>query len=182
MIGRLKSVPRKRETITVILSVIYKEGKSTKENITNQVRERQRMDEVVAQNQALARTREKETYDKKSGKIFEVGEQVMLFNPAVKLGESKKFSPHYKGPYFIDKKLSETNYVLKPLKEGLREETVHQNRLKRSYLKVETEQMPVEIKVENKKTLSKREERLKYLQPAQMNTATAASTDSEYEL
>ena len=106
----------------------------------------------------------------------------MLFNPAVKLGESRKFSPHYKGPYVIDKKLGETNYVLKPLKEGLREETVHQNRLKRSFLKVETEQVPVEIKVENKKTLSEREELLKYLQPAQMNTATATSTDSEYEL
>ena len=62
----------------------------------------------------------------------------MLFNPAVKLGDSKKFSPHYKGPYVIDKKLGETNYVLKPLKEGLREKTVHQNRLKRSFLKVET--------------------------------------------
>ena len=47
---------------------------------------------------------------------------------------------------------------------------------------METEQVPVEIKVENKKTLSKREELLKYLQPPQMNTATATSTDSEYEL
>ena len=35
---------------------------------TNQVRERQHVEEVIAQNQALARTREKETYDKKSGK------------------------------------------------------------------------------------------------------------------
>ena len=150
--------------------------------LANQVRERQLMEEVIAKNQALARTREKETYDKKSGKTFEVGEQIMLFNPAVKLGGSKKFSPHYKGPYVINKKLGETNYVLKPLKEGLREETVHQNRLKRSFLKVETEQVPVEIKVENKKTLRKREELLKYLQPAQMNTATATTTDSDYEL
>ena len=105
----------------------------------------------------------------------------MLFNSAVKLGESNKFSPHYKGPCVINKKLDETNYVLKPLKEGLREETVHQNRLKRSFLIVDTEQVPVEIKVENKKTLSKREEFFKYLQPAQMNTATETTTDSEYE-
>ena len=47
--------------------------------LTNRVRERQPMEEVIAQNQSLARTRETETYDKKSGKTFEVGEQVMLF-------------------------------------------------------------------------------------------------------
>ena len=46
---------------------------------------------------------------------------------------------------------------------------------------MKTEQGPVERKVENKKTLSKREEILKYLQPAQMNTATATTTDSDYE-
>ena len=69
------------------------------------------MEEVIAQNQAFARAREKEICDKKSGKTFEVGEQVMLFNLAVKLGESKKFSSHYKGPYIINKKLGETNYV-----------------------------------------------------------------------
>ena len=41
----------------------------------------------------------------------------MLFNSAVKLGESKKFSPRYKGPYVIDKKLGKISYALKPLKE-----------------------------------------------------------------
>ena len=35
VIGRLKCVPRKRETMTVIISVIYKDGKSTKEKATS---------------------------------------------------------------------------------------------------------------------------------------------------
>ena len=35
VISRLKCVPRKRETMTVILSVIYNDGKSTKEIATS---------------------------------------------------------------------------------------------------------------------------------------------------
>ena len=56
----------------------------------------------MTENQEAARLQIKEIYDKKSGKAFEAGEQVMLFNPAVKLGESKKFAAHYKGPYVTE--------------------------------------------------------------------------------
>ena len=85
--------------------------------LSNHVRKKQHLAEVIVQDQTLARTREKETYDKKSGKTFEVGEQVMLFNSAVKLRKSKLFLPYFKGPNVINKKLDETNYVLKLLEE-----------------------------------------------------------------
>ena len=78
----------------------------------------------------------------------------MLFNPAVKLGESKKFSPHYKGPYAIEGRQGETNYLLKPLKEGLIEETVHQNWLKRSFIRMEWKKIADKVKVELEKTMS----------------------------
>ena len=53
-----------------------------------------------------------------------------LCNPAVKLRGSKKFSVSFRGPYEIVSKQGETNCTIKPLRPGLREETVHQNKLK----------------------------------------------------
>ena len=125
-----------------------------------------RMHRIITENQALARIRDKENYDKKSGKNFEIGEQVLLFNPAVKLGESRKFAPHYKGPYEIEAKQGDTNYVIRPLKEGLRIETVHQNRLKRSFLHIEkeTENKREERKQEKEHKTETRSELLKLIQ------------------
>ena len=140
-----------------------------------------RINKIITENQQAVRLQNKEAYDKKSGKAFEVGEQVMLFNPAVKLGESKKFSPHYRGPYIIERKQGETNYVLKPLKDGLKEETVHQNRLKRSFIRMESKQVADEPKGESGKIMSTQEELLQFLQPKQTNTAIVTTTDSDDE-
>ena len=140
-----------------------------------------RINKIITENQEAVRLQNKEAYDKKSGKAFEVGEQVMLFNPAVKLGESKKFSPHYRGPYIIERKQGETNYVLKPLKDGLKEETVHQNRLKRSFIRMESKQVADEPKGESGKIMSTQEELLQFLQPKQTNTAIVTTTDSDDE-
>ena len=57
---------------------------------------------MVTLNQEKARKADKETYDKKAaGSCFEVGDQALLYNPAVKLGDSRKFHPNYHGPYKI---------------------------------------------------------------------------------
>ena len=60
-----------------------------------------KINHIITENQEAARLQIKEKYDRKSGKAFKVGEQVMLFTPSVKLGESKKFAAHYKGPYIL---------------------------------------------------------------------------------
>ena len=138
-----------------------------------------KINHIITENQEAAHLQIKEKYDRKRGKAFKVGEQVMLFNPFIKLRESKKFATHYKGPYIIEKKQSETNYVLQPLKEGLREEIVHQNRLKRSFSKVETMQRPANTK-EIEEVKSKWEELMKFLLPTP-NVTTATTTDSDGE-
>lgn len=94
-----------------------------------------RIHNIIDRNQEKARLYEKEHYDKKAGgKSFQVGDQVMLYNPAIKLGESKKFSPPYNGPYIITEQHGETNFTIVPVSSNkLREQTVHQNRLKKSY-------------------------------------------------
>ena len=135
-----------------------------------------RINKIITENQEAARLQIKEIYDKKSGKAFEVGEQVMLFNPAVKLGESKKFAAHYKGHYVIDRKQGETNCVIKPIKEGLREETVHQNRLKRSFVKVEIKLTPINTMKDTEETLDKPEELMKFLP-----VTTTDSDDERWE-
>ena len=68
--------------------------------------------------------------------------------------------------------------MIKPLKEGLREETVHQNRLKRSFVKVEIKLTPVNTMRDTEKTLDKREELMKFLQPS---TKAVPVTDSDDE-
>ena len=56
--------------------------------------------------------------------------------------------------------------MIKSLKEGLREKTVHQNRLKRSFVKVEIKLTPIYTMRDTEKTLDKREELMKFLQPS----------------
>jgi hypothetical protein len=106
------------------------------EYIIRMQREKAHIDKIIAERQEYARQYSKDAYDKTAGgDCFKEGDYVYLYNTAVKLGDIKKFAPCYKGPYVITAKVGETNFSIKPLQEGLREETVHQNRLKRAFLK-----------------------------------------------
>ena len=78
--------------------------------------------------------------------------------------------------YFIN---SDENLALKPLKVGLREETEHQNYLKRSFIKGEAKQVVDKEKVELVKIISKQEELLQFSQLKQTNTAAVTTTDSD---
>ena len=82
--------------------------------------------------QAEVRAKEKQRYDVKArGKCFEVGDRVLLFNPAVKMGQNRKFAPCYMGPYTITEQLAPTTYRISPDNENDKVQIVHQNRLKR---------------------------------------------------
>ena len=74
-----------------------------------------KIEKILNDRQEIVRGKAKEKYDKKAGNNFNIGENVMLFNPAVKLGESKKFSAPFRGPYEIVSKQGEINYTIKPL-------------------------------------------------------------------
>ena len=73
---------------------------------------------------------------------------------------------------------SDENLTLKPLKQGLREDTLHQKRLKKSFIRGKSKQVANKGKVESEKTMRKLEELLQFLQSKQTNTATVTTTDS----
>ena len=46
--------------------------------------------------------RQKSSYDRsKYGPCYKVGEEVLVFKPTVKKGETRKFTSLYRGPYII---------------------------------------------------------------------------------
>ena len=91
-----------------------------------------KISEIVTQRQNKVRNAEKDKYDKKAkGQCFAVGDRVLLFNPAIKLGQNKKFAPSYVGPFTITEQLNETNFEIEPDEQNEKTQIVHQNRLKR---------------------------------------------------
>ena len=105
------------------------------EHVLKVQRDMQRINKIIIGNQEVARQKTEEKYNEKSaGEVFSIGDYVLLYNPAVKLGDSKKFSPCYQGPFIIDRKIGEVNYHIKSTDGTLKEQTVHQNRLKRYHM------------------------------------------------
>jgi hypothetical protein len=110
---------------------------SQSEVLNKMQQDMQRIQKVIIDKQNTVRQKEKEKYDRKTaGDSFEVGNYVLLHNTAVKLGESRKFSPIYIGPYKIISKEG-VNFTIHPLSDKLKEQTVHQNRLKKYYGKID---------------------------------------------
>ena len=68
---------------------------------------------------------QKLVYDRRMhGRPFEVGDKVWLHEEAVVRGKSKKLTYHWNGPYLIETKISNTNYVIRSLgKDGRRKRT-----------------------------------------------------------
>ena len=75
--------------------------------------------------------REKSYYDRsKYGPSYKVGEEVLVFNPTVKKGETRKFTSLYRGPYIIVEFINDLN--LKVEDEKTRKALkVHYDRLKK---------------------------------------------------
>ena len=60
---------------------------------------------------------------------FRIGDRVWLFNPAVKVGQTKKFSSQWRGPYTVIDRVSPVNYRIQ-LIGTTSTQIVHYNRLK----------------------------------------------------
>ena len=55
--------------------------------------------------------RQKSYYDRsKYGLSYKVGEEVLVFNPTVKKGETRKFTSFYRGPYIIVEIINDLNF------------------------------------------------------------------------
>ena len=85
---------------------------------------------VVRQRLHKAHQRQKQLKDQAiAGDAFQVGDRVWLFVPAIKKGQTRKFSSLWRGPYTIIDKVGPVNYHVQ-LIGGTQKRVVHRNRLK----------------------------------------------------
>eukprot|EP00731_Ephydatia_muelleri_P033914 Em0041g27a len=88
--------------------------------------------DVIRENLDVAQKKRKERRDKHCAEVnFKVGDRVWLFNPAVKVGETRKLSSQWRGPYTVIDRVSPVNYKIQ-LIETTKTQTVHHNRMKMS--------------------------------------------------
>ena len=80
----------------------------------------------------IAQTSQVRSYDKsKSDTTFNPGDLVLLTNPAIGKGKSRKLSPAFKGPYIIKEKITDLLYKIQPHgKKQAKIETVNISRMK----------------------------------------------------
>ncbi len=68
----------------------------------------------VAENTKALQAANKSRYDQKAkAPVFQLGDQVLLFNPAIKAGQKGKLNRRYGGPYYITKLISPHTYLLR---------------------------------------------------------------------
>ena len=74
---------------------------------------------------------QKTYYDRsKYGQSYKFGEEVLVFNPTVKNGETRKFTSFYRGPYIIVENINDLNFKVedKKMRKTIK---VHYDRLKK---------------------------------------------------
>lgn len=75
--------------------------------------------------------RQRDVYDRRvRGEPYSIGDRVMLHEPAVPRGHSRKFHRPWKGPYWIVRVLGPTVYRIQDCTHPRRKKVVHFNRLK----------------------------------------------------
>ena len=88
---------------------------------------------LARENLTLSHSKAKSRYDKNQrGRIFQVGEHVWLYNPAVKQGVSKKLSCLWRGPHTVIDRVGDVIYRIQ-LIGSTQTLIVHQNQLKLCY-------------------------------------------------
>ena len=74
-------------------------------------------------------------YDKNvNGNSFKIGDNILLFNEAVKLKTNRKFAPSYHGLYTTMEQIGAINFCIHLVNDvftGRQEQTGHQNSLKK---------------------------------------------------
>jgi hypothetical protein len=92
------------------------------------------MDQKVKTYKQAWKRRIKRLYDRKAKqRHFAVNDIVYLFNPAMKVGLTKKFRQVWSGPYRITRRISEWNYEI--MSQDGRKWVVHVNRIKIHFTK-----------------------------------------------
>jgi hypothetical protein len=89
---------------------------------------------IIADQQEVVGVKRKKWYDKRAVKrSFQPGDQVLILTPL----KPNRLSMNWNGPGIIEKKLSETNYIVKLPEKENRKQNFHINLLKRYYQREE---------------------------------------------
>ena len=73
--------------------------------------------ELVRESMDVEQERQKTYYDSSTfGPQYEVGDLVMVFNPTIKNGQTKKFKSFYSGPQVIREIINDLNFVIEDVK------------------------------------------------------------------
>jgi hypothetical protein len=89
---------------------------------------------AMEENREVNVERSKINYDRKvTATNFEIEDLVWVLDPAIKPGESKKFTRKWKGPYKILSCINDVNYYIKPVVGNGKKLVIHRNRLKKCY-------------------------------------------------
>ena len=73
--------------------------------------------ELVRESMDVEQERQITYYDRStSGPQYEVGDLVMVFNPTIKNGQTKKFKSVYSGPQVIREIINDLNIVIEDVK------------------------------------------------------------------
>ena len=73
--------------------------------------------ELVRESMDVEQERQKTYYDRSTfGPQYEVGDLVMVFNPTIKTGQTKKFKSFYSGPQVIREIMNDLNFVIEDVK------------------------------------------------------------------
>ena len=93
--------------------------------------ESQTCHELVRESMDVEQERQKTYYDRSTfGQQYEVGDLVMVFNPTIKTGKTKKFKSFYSGSQVIREIINDMNFVIEDVKTK-KQQKVHYDRLKR---------------------------------------------------
>ena len=99
--------------------------------VSNQSKILQEAYHQVQVRMGLQQDRQKEVYDRRRhGEPYKEGDCVMLYNPVIPHGHSKKLHRFWCGPFRVLKRLSEVTYRIHHCQGGRKRIVVHFNRLK----------------------------------------------------
>ena len=136
--------------------------------------------QLMRESMNVEQERQKTYYHRsKYGRNYEVGEEVLVFNPTVKRGETRKITSFYRGPYTIVEIINNLNFRVedKKTKKAIK---VHYERLK----KYKTREKPFTLEPQAKQKTTVKKEKNISLDSSEDDDKIEieSSTDSESNL
>lgn len=120
--------------LDVMLGIHTQKKQEVPAYVTDLHRSLQKAYTDIRQNLHAAHLRNKARYDANSVTVpYHVGDQVWLYVPSVKSGNTKKLASLWRGPYTVVDRINSTNYKIQLISQPSKTLVVHQDRLKHCF-------------------------------------------------